>query len=337
MVKLDNLIKLESEEFYFIFRPANIKALSKTNETYQVSLTNEQPIIDNDCSFFFHSNAFIERDDSVDTKYLNLYRRNYPVATFPFVCRNNTVSSLPKSPFGAINATADTTKKELAYLTEQLIKHCQAEGLQTIRITSYPRVYSPIAFDEMQKAFFDVGFEISTDTSQYLPIDKEFRKTVKPSERRYLNHATKEGYVFSELSIDNLSQAYKLIKDSRENKGYPVTMSFTDLKTTIEQFPTNYFIFGLFHNDILIATSVCIRINSKILYNFYLGDNILYRKKSPAVPLLKEIYNYARDNNYSTLDLGLSTENGVINKGLFNFKESLGALATEKPTYILSL
>ena len=37
-------------------------------------------------------------------------------------------------------------------------------------------------------------------------------------------------------------------------------------------------------------------------------------------------------NNISILDLGVSSENGVINTGLKNFKNSLGAIDTKKIT-----
>lgn len=339
MVKIDNLIKLESEEFYFIFRQTtNIKALSKTNETYQVSITNEQPIINNDCSFFFHSKSFIERYDSTTIQTVCLFKENKPLATIPFVCSDNTASSLPKSPFGAIKAVADIKKNTLQYFTEHLVSQLQKQGIHTINITSFPRIYNAHLFDISHETFLDIGFTINVmNTSQYLPVDGEFRTSIKASEKRYLNNATKKGYVFRELTLDNLSQAYELIKDSRENKGYPVTMSFEDLKTTIARFPHNYLIFGLYHHDVLIATSVCIRVNSQILYTFYIGDNIDFRKSSPVVPLIHNIYKYAGDNGFKILDLGLSTENGKVNKGLFHFKESLGALTTEKPTYILSL
>ena len=36
------------------------------------------------------------------------------------------------------------------------------------------------------------------------------------------------------------------------------------------------------------------------------------------------------------LDLGISTESGEINEGLFNFKKSLGCSTSEKNTYRLS-
>lgn len=313
--------------------------MSNIKDLYQIVLSKEQPSVYNDCSFFFHSKAFIERDSTVQTSYVSLFKgANQPIATVPFNFKNHAAYSLLKSPFGGINAVDEITSKELQYLIDHLINLFRERQLETIKITSFPHIYNAKMYDLSQDIFLNAGFKMSSqDIGQYLIIDKAFSGALNSSEKRYLNNAKKNEYVFRQLKVDQLESVYELIKSSRENKGYPVTMSFSALKETVSQFPKEYLIFGLYHNTSLIAASVCIRVNSQILYNFYLGDNLNYRKNSPAVPLIGEIYNYARINGYRILDLGLSTDHGTVNEGLFKFKENLGASPTKKPTYILSL
>ena len=90
---------------------------------------------------------------------------------------------------------------------------------------------------------------------------------------------------------------------------------------------------GVMDNDKLIAAAISVRVSKEILYNFYHADEFTYRSSSPMVMLIKEIYEYCQRNKIQILDLGISTKNGLINQGLFNFKKSLGCSVTEKNTY----
>ena len=113
-------------------------------------------------------------------------------------------------------------------------------------------------------------------------------------------------------------------------------MTYDDLYKTISLLADKYLLFGVFDDKKLIAASVSIRISKSILYNFYHADDFSYRSTSPMVMLIKEIYQYCQQNDIRLLDLGISTETGKINEGLFKFKKALGCSTSEKNTYRLS-
>jgi len=150
-----------------------------------------------------------------------------------------------------------------------------------------------------------------------------------------LNFALKNELNFKKLSVDTLPEAYELIKKAREDKNYPVTMSLEGLQNTFLRFPYNYNLFGVYSDNRLVSASVCIKVSNEIMYNFYVGDDLNYRKHSPVVYLLAELFNWCKHKGYNILDLGISTDKGVLNKGLFNFKANLGAQHSEKPTYAM--
>ena len=67
-------------------------------------------------------------------------------------------------------------------------------------------------------------------------------------------------------------------------------MTFKDLKAMFRLFQGAYLLFGVFDKNKLIATSVCIKVNDKILYCFYIGDALAFRPHSPITLLISEIY-----------------------------------------------
>ena len=110
-------------------------------------------------------------------------------------------------------------------------------------------------------------------------------------------------------------------------------MSLDALQKMFALFPNEYLLFGLFDAERVIAGSVAIKVSDQILYCFYLGDDLEYRTHSPVTALVSGIYDYCKINNFLMLDLGLFTDKGVLNQGLFNFKKSFGALASPKLTF----
>ena len=134
-----------------------------------------------------------------------------------------------------------------------------------------------------------------------------------------------------------LSDAYELIRKSRELKGYPVTMSLNELIQSFSKFPDRYLLFSIRNSSgEMLAASVAIYVNEHVLYDFYHGDEPEARRHSPIVPLIDGLYSYAKTHGYALLDLGTSTEKGVKNKNLFKFKKHLGAQVASKITYDLA-
>ena len=99
-------------------------------------------------------------------------------------------------------------------------------------------------------------------------------------------------------------------------------------------FPGDYLLFGVFDKNKLIATSVCIKVNDKILYCFYIGDALAFRPHSPITLLINGIYEYCQTNDFKMLDLGISTDKGILNKGLYAFKKTFGSFDSYKLTFL---
>lgn len=110
-------------------------------------------------------------------------------------------------------------------------------------------------------------------------------------------------------------------------------MTLPDLIKTFEQFPAHYILFGVLDDEKIIAAAVTVVVSKEILYCFYIGDSLAYRPYSPVTFLVSGIYDYCIANNFKLLDLGISTDKGVLNKGLYSFKKSLGCIDSCKLTF----
>ena len=102
-------------------------------------------------------------------------------------------------------------------------------------------------------------------------------------------------------------------------------------------YPGKYFAFVLRDRKKIIASSIGVKVNSKILYYFLPADDPEYKKFSPTVLLIKEMYKFCKESNYHLLDLGIATAGGVANPGLIRFKENLGANSSLKLSFIKDL
>ena len=280
-------------------------------------------------SFFFHSSDFVHSSEALTNSCWKLETTGKNIiARICFTTQEDTAVSLLKSSFGSFELVQGIKKEQLSFFVDQLLIKLKALNYKALRIISFPRAYNPLQFDLIHEVLDESGFEtVEQHANHYLFIDQHNRLAdlVKADERRYLNRGKKMGFDFRQLDIQYLPLAYDLIRSCRLKKGYSISMTYQELRHAILRFPDHYFIFGLFYDDRMLASSVCIKINKSILYDFYHGDDLNFRKYSPVVPLLEGIYRYAQTNNYQILDLGTSVEEGV-----YDFKKNMGAMVSEK-------
>src|SRR5690606_28102923 len=150
----------------------------------------------------------------------------------------------------------------------------------------------------------ETGFIIKyKDIAQVLPVYRDKPLSMNIHRKRRLRNCIDAGFKFRKLSFNELPEAYSLFTESRQNKGYPVTMSLEDLAATIQKFPDNYTLSGVFDGNKMIAAAVSIVVNTEIMYCFYIGDSLAYRRYSPVTMLVAGIYESCSTENFKLLDL----------------------------------
>ena len=299
----------------------------------KVREVNQVPAIDG--GYIFNTPEF-QSLKSGEMKNFVLFENEKVIGRISFTLDKNKAISGHQATFGSFDSQS-ALSKEMAYsFIGKVCKSLIDDGTKDIIIKHWPECYNNTpGFEEI---FDQTEFRvINTELNQHLVVEeKDFQEIIRKNERKKLNQCIKNEYTFKILSKSALKEVYDLVAKTRTRKGYPVSMTIGDLERAIKSMPDKYILFGLFDKEKLIATSVSIRVSKDILYNFYHADEFSYRTTSPLVMLVQEIYKYCQQNRIKILDLGISSQNGEKNAGLFTFKENLGCISSNKNTYQLS-
>lgn len=284
----------------------------------------------------FNSSSFLLNKD-FEVRGWQLTKAGNPIAQIFFHIVKDIAISGYQSTFGSFDVEKVVISGELTMFLDGLVSKLKNEGVIKIKIKHYPSYFANSNF--VEDSLKTYGFEnVLTETNQHINIDNfQFESVANRSEVLRSNKCNQLGYKFKIAPITKLPQIYELIENTLERNGNRPSMSYERLKSVVEACPKDYMLFSLWDADKVIAATVSVKISNSIMYNFYHADHLGYRKVSSLTYLLKNIYLYCYDNNFNVLDLGISSVNGIINHGLFNFKKTRGAGISQKNYYNLTL
>ena len=130
--------------------------------------------------------------------------------------------------------------------------------------------------------------------------------------------------------------AYEIIRKNRELRGFPLRMSWEQLKETTKLIQADFFLVYTKHNE-PIASAIIFHVADKIVQIIYWGD-IAESPGTKAMNFLAyKIFEYYKNLEIKIVDIGPSTENSIPNPGLCEFKESIGCDIQTKMNLSLSL
>ena len=255
-------------------------------------------------------------------------------------CLNENKILLPPSgsfSYFYINKIEQDQNKLLEYL-ELIINFGYEIGVDEISFitsptflnTQYSLQNNALFYKNFQIKNSELGFVFNLNTMS----DSKFSKT----KAKFLRRLEKDKNYFGIENKRFLKEIFKCIKDSRTNSGYPLTMSYEDIKLLLDNCPNDIFLFSVrnIFGDI-IAGSVTIKVSKYILYVFYWGELSEFRSKSPVLMLAKGMLDFCKLNKFKFLDLGISTFNSIPNKGLMQFKREIGADLYSKNQFIYKI
>ncbi|MBC8110942.1 MAG: hypothetical protein H7Y04_07785 [Verrucomicrobia bacterium] len=257
------------------------------------------------------------------------------VARLSVFLENQKAFSPYRGTFGSVEIAKSLSDKNLYFFLTEIEKILQKKGIKEIFIKHYPFCYAPENSERITVCLLDSGYEVSqTDLNQHLIISEQaFENRLHTSEKRRLNKTIKAGFIFDIWERPDLQEVYDFIRQARERKGFPISLTFADFERLFVLFPEQHLVFTVRQAEKLAALTVCIRINEKILYNFYPADQADFLAFSPSVLLTQGIYDYCQQKNFQILDLGISTDKSVPNEGLLRFKKNLGAETSLKLSF----
>lgn len=275
--------------------------------------------------------------------YLNTQKYENPVAfTFQdqdqlagalvFNCQNDIATSLNRSPFGSMwlkeKCNQSTFEAFIAFVRQALSEH----DIHRMEVTIPSSIYSEFA---PATFWMKVGFQLATqEVNQHLGVNASFEQNLHHMEKRKLKKLQEGKLVFQmePPTKEIIGECHAFIARCRKEQGLTINITIEKLLQLHASLPKKYSFFTARSGMELVAAVITCEVDQKHMYYFLPATDPLYRKDSPMVGLVNLIYQHCKQQGKQFLDLGISSINGQLQQGLYDFKHRLGAVESFKPT-----
>jgi hypothetical protein len=255
---------------------------------------------------------------------------------------NQGICSPFSAPFGGYTYTSDQVR--IQYIEEAiriLVNWAREKDYLSIIIILPPTIYESTFIAKQVNCLWREGFEITKIDLNYSfnleRFDENYANLIWYNARKNLKIAMNSGLSFFECKTDQeKSIAYDIISKNREGRGYPLRMSWQQIKTTIQIVPADFFL--VYRNpQIPVASAIVFHLNRDIVQVIYWGDLQGYSEMKLMNFLAFKVFEFYKSIGKKIVDVGPSTENSIPNYGLCEFKESVGCAISNKFTFAKKL
>lgn len=221
-----------------------------------------------------------------------------------------------------------------------LKKYAQELG-KPLYVTLAPPIYDSTDNAKTFSAFMRAGAQIeSIDYNQHFDLSRftHYEDILDSKIRNKLRNALNGNLTFTKLdskSPDDVARAYEVIRINHAERGNPLRMSMQNVLDTIKIIPADFFVVS--DNERHDVAAAQIFHTTKDIYQIvYWGDVPSFSYLKSMNFLSYKIFEYYyRQGDVKILDIGISTEDGVPNYGLCEFKENIGCCSTLKYSLVL--
>ena len=249
--------------------------------------------------------------------------------------KNNSIFFPFSAPYSNLTKFADEIKVEHYHnaITE-LEVFCRDKNFYSIQFTLPPEHYSLGHLTKLSHSFSKNVFSLKTfDLNHHFDLrgfdTGSYVESLTTKCRQKLKASFKAGLIF-ELT-DDLAEVYRIIKVNRESKGYPLRMSLEQLQTTLVRLGGDLFLVK--SGKLNVASAVTFKISTEVMQVIYWGNIPETEDVRPMNFLSYKMFEFYSLRGFASLDIGPSTDQGIANYGLCDFKESIGCKTTAKLTY----
>lgn len=236
------------------------------------------------------------------------------------------------APYGGFNMK---TPQRIAYMDEAvaLLKDW-GKGLgMKIKITLQPSVYDHTQLSKWSNVMFRNGRLTNIDLNYHFDLSRfpHYEDFIDRSARKNLHKAMNEDFIITHLDSSNnsdVARAYSVISINRKEHGYPLRMSLHNVTDTVKIIDADFFVVS--HNGIDVAAAQVFKVTDGVAQVIYWGDIKEYSNLRTMNFLSYKVFEYYHNKGFRILDIGPSTEDGIPNNGLCDFKEGIGCSVTQK-------
>lgn len=234
------------------------------------------------------------------------------------------------APFGGPDFVRDAeTARLVGEALAAAVARLEGEGIRSIRIKARPAFYSGSEAG-VQFALLNLGFAVERcELNLHIDLDgiasaDDYVARLRSPARRALRHADAEPFAFSQARTEgDWARAYAILAENRRAKGRRLALSLDYVRRVRDALPGRVRAFLLSHGGGPCAAALLYRVAPGRELVVYWGDAGHALARSPMNLLAFRLVETALAEGARTLDLGISSVDGVPDQGLIQFKRSV--------------
>jgi hypothetical protein len=241
--------------------------------------------------------------------------------------RNNTLFSPFSASFGGFEAVSEDIKlHQIDLAIEVFLNWMKNKGYIGVSILCPPFFYHKNFYAKITNCLYRAGFEIKNVEINYHfqteNLDEIYLEKIWHNARKNLKKALTFPLSITKIDPKNGKEAYDVIEQNRNVRGFPIRLSYNQLKDTENILPIDYFLVRDSNQD--IAAAIVFHLSSEVVRVVYWGDLPQFSEHKTMNFLSFKIFQHYKELGVKYIDIGHSTVDSVPNHGLCEFKESIG-------------
>ncbi len=222
-----------------------------------------------------------------------------------------------------------------------LLAWSKNRGLTGIQWTLPATFYAPDMIAKLTNALQVHQFKLeAVELNFHYDLDlfgPDYADALDAKARQKLGASMNEHLRFETVAADSEEFAviYDIIKTNRDERGFPLRLTADEVRRTVAVVPAFLFLVRTEKNA-PAASAICFQSAEKIAQVIYWGNLSEYNSLKPMNFMAWKIFGFFKERGFRFVDTATATENGIPNFGLCDFKQSIGAAADTRSTWVYS-
>jgi len=249
------------------------------------------------------------------------------------------------APFGGLDlAKAGETVGHIEGLVDAALTGLAQQGVAEIEVRAKPAHYGQnealVQFAMLNRGFTAAACELNAylDLTAMGSVD-DYVAGLKPAARKMLRRSEALGLHAFQVAADDedrWAEAYEVLRRNRVDRGRPMRLSLDYVCAIRDAFPGRVRLVALAEDRGLCAAALVYRVAAGRDVVQYWGDALHELPTSPMNLLVKLLVEHALAAGTQTIDIGVSSDAGLANQGLVQFKRSVGCTLETRLELVLT-